>query len=190
MRFKIISVVLLLGLSLAFISACSSPTCWETESYSCQQTYEYSCYKTEYRTEQVAYYDTVQQPLTDETWGFQTQNGVNIILGCYAGQELSMRNTDSVGGTFTVRFYCSYGGKSLYIDDSYYIDAWGTHKFTAQFDIACDEPWTYSSPKVFAPTKAVQVLKYRTEQVPYQVATTCTGTKTGTCERQIQVPCK
>lgn len=130
-----------------------------TYDYECNP---YPCTKTEPYTYTVNVPYTVTQELTYTTWGSSAWESWDLALGCKVSEEIKLRNTDTVGGYFTVRFYCYYGDRWRYSDKTEYIGLWEHATFGADFDIGCDEPWSWKEPVVVPPTKSYT--EYRQEQ--------------------------
>lgn len=184
----------------------SAYACTKTQEYPCAKTEEYTCTKVrdvpctktetyEY-TVQVPYTAVEDQPLTYTTWGVSAQES---WWDCDVWMSVNVRNTDSVGGYFSVEFSCRRGALWDTQTQTQYIPPSEAKEFRVEFPKNCGVEWGWALPEVTPPTKQVTVQLYRSETrtgtrevqgtCPESYETTCTMEIEDTCTQEYQATC-
>jgi len=91
------------------------------------------------------------------TWGSTAWDSFDLFIGCVAKEQVNVRNTEALGGTLSVNFYCYYGDQWMTVADTRYIPPNQYVTFNGTFDIGCGEPWTWKEPTVIAPIETRQI---------------------------------
>ncbi|MBA7619774.1 hypothetical protein ES703_27115 [subsurface metagenome] len=172
--------------------------CMKTEVYTCTKVREVTCTKTEtYEyTVQVPYTTVEDQPLTYSSWGAGADES---WWDCDVWIWVNVRNTDSEGGYFSVKFSCRKGASWHTQTQTQYVAPGEAKEFKVEFLKDRGVEWAWRYPEVTPPTKQVTVQKYRTETrigtrevqytCPEPYETTCTREVEDTCTRQYQDTC-
>jgi hypothetical protein len=170
-------VVAAVVVGIGFIPKTVSYSCTTTEYYDCYQTEEYSC--------QEAYTCYEDEPYTststvDLTYTQYSSSANEHFWDCDISVYTNVRNTDSVGGYFDVEFHVVIDGSTRTSTQTKWISAGNTLEFSELFPMSCGGSWSWSTPTVDPPTKAVQQIG------THSVEHTCY--RAGTCQRDVLVP--
>ena len=172
--FGIVIALVVVGIGFIPVTKTVAYSCQTTKSYDCYQTEEYACQEayTCYHDETYVYNDYPQLTYTQSNSYSQ-----QAFWTCDETVHTTIRNTDSVGGYFTVTFKVQVNSVSQTATATLWISAGATQEFTQAFSVGCGATFTSDTPTVTPPTKTVQKIG------THSVAGTCY--RAGTCEREV-----
>lgn len=180
---SVVFAIALVVVGIGYIPVTRSYSCYTTQYYDCYVTGYYDCYQTQeypcqeaytcYHNEPYTYTGTVHLTYTYE--GYSSNTDWSGDANIWA----NVRNTDSVGGYFTVVFEATIEGMTGTKTATQWISAGDLGTVSVQFPRSWFQAWSYEVPIVTAPTKSVQLIG------THSVAGTCY--QDSTCTRQVLV---